>query len=170
VLHGPLDAEHSIGLALSGLADLSIGISFVRVLQRGLDEAARWACTATRPDGSHPADDPLVRSRLGQVAVSVEAALSTPGPMGRVSCSETLIHGAAELTDLVGPQALLPHGADGAVGGGGIDYAHRFAQGTATYGGTVEVFRTIIAQHVLGLPRPSLPGSRVLAGSKRTAS
>ena len=170
VLHGPLDAEHSIGLAISGLGDLSIGASFVRVLQRSLDAAAQWACTSTRPDGSHPADDPAVRGRLGEVAVAVEAALSTPGPMGRVICSEALIRGSAALTDLVGPQALLPHGAHGAVGGGVIDYAHRFAQGTATYGGTVEVFRTIIAQHVLGLPRPSLPGRRVLASSKRPAA
>ena len=48
--------------------------------------------------------------------------------------------------------------------------AHRFAQGTATYGGTVEVFHGIIAQHVLGLPRPSYPGSKVLVSRKRDAA
>ena len=58
-------------------------------------------------------------------------------------------------------------GGDGAELTGAIDYAHRFAQGTATYGGTVEVFHGIIAQHVLGLPRPSYPGSKVLVGHKR---
>jgi hypothetical protein len=33
--------------------------------------------------------------------------------------------------------------------------------------GLVEVFHGIIAQHVLGLPRPSYPGSKVLIGRKR---
>ena len=49
-----------------------------------------------------------------------------------------------------------------------IDFAHRYAQGTATYGGTVEVFRGIIAQHVLGLPRPSYPGAKVLIQKRRS--
>jgi hypothetical protein len=60
---------------------------------------------------------------------------------------------------------VIREGAVGAVGGGRIEFAHRFAQGTATYGGTVEVFRGIIAQHVLGLPRPSYPGSKALVSS-----
>jgi hypothetical protein len=42
-----------------------------------------------------------------------------------------------------------------------VEYAQRFAQGTTTYGGTVEVFRNIIAQHDLGLPPLALPGRRV---------
>ena len=33
------------------------------------------------------------------------------------------------------------------------EYAHRYAQGTATYGGTTDVYRNIIAEHYLGLPR-----------------
>jgi alkylation response protein AidB-like acyl-CoA dehydrogenase len=168
VLHGPLDAEHSVGTdSASGLDDLSIGVSFVHALENALDAALSWANTSTLPDGTHPIDSPLVRYRLGKVAVDIEAALSTPGPMGRVKGSDALVRGAADLLDLVGPAALLPHGADGAVGGGDIDFAHRYAQGTATYGGTVEVFRTIIAQHVLGLPRPEYPGRKFLASAQR---
>jgi 3-oxocholest-4-en-26-oyl-CoA dehydrogenase alpha subunit len=165
VLHGPLDAEHSVGTESSGLEDLSIGVSFLHPLEKALDEAVQWAASSTRPDGSHPLDDPLVRYRLGQVAVEIEAALCTPGPMGRVKGSDVVVRAAADLIDLVGPAALLPHGADGAVGGGDIELAHRYAQGTATYGGTVEVFRTIIAQQILGLPRPDFPGRKVLVSN-----
>ena len=80
--------------------------------------------------------------------------------MGRNKSSLSYIAGIAELVDLVGPEALIPHGAEGAIEDGVIDYAHRFAQGTATYGGTTEVFKGMIAQHVLGLPRLNLPGSK----------
>jgi 3-oxocholest-4-en-26-oyl-CoA dehydrogenase alpha subunit len=166
VLHGPLDEEHSIGGDADKFADLSVGTQFVTELSRALDVAVAWA-TTPREDGSRPADDTLVRYRLGQIEMDIQAALCTPGPLGRVKCSETLVRGAAALIDLVGPEAVVSEGADGALGGGYIDFAHRYAQGTATYGGTVEVFRGIIAQHVLGLPRPSYPGSKVLAQKKR---
>ena len=33
------------------------------------------------------------------------------------------------------------------------EYSHRFAQGTAIYGGTTDVHRNIIAERMLGLPR-----------------
>ena len=168
VLRGPLDEEHSFGgdPTAQKLAELSIGRQFVYALQRALEAAVGWAVTPGE-DGSRPADDPYVRYRLGQVEMDVQAALCTPGPMGRVKCSEALVHGAAALMDLVGPEALLSEGTQDALGHGHIDYAHRFAQGTATYGGTVEVFRAMIAQHVLGLPRPSYPGAKVLVQKKR---
>jgi 3-oxocholest-4-en-26-oyl-CoA dehydrogenase alpha subunit len=169
VLHGPLDEEHGVGRdpAAAKLADPGIGTSFLQTLGRAVDSAAAWACTATRADGSRPIDDRMVRYRLGAVAMHMEAGFVTPGPMGRVKGSEALVRGAAELMDLVGPLALLSEGTPGAEATGAIDYAHRFAQGTATYGGTVEVFHGIIAQHVLGLPRPSYPGSKVLVSRKR---
>ena len=168
VLHGPLDEEHSIGGEASDLDDASVSRPFLRELEYALDGAAEWARTATRPDGSHPADDPSVRMRLGEVATELEAGLSATGPAGRVLGSEALIRGGAKLADLVGPEALLPAGAEGAVAGGAIDYAHRYAQGTATYGGTVEVFRNIISQHILGLPQLNLPGRRTFLQGKRT--
>src|SRR5579863_863237 len=163
VLHGPLDEEHSIGREApgAGLSDLSIGTSFLHTLELALDAAVSWACTP-RGDGSRPIDDRMVRYRLGRVAMNLEAGLSTPGPMGRVKGSEALVTGAAELMDLVGAGALVSEGSPGAEVTGMIEYAHRFAQGTATYGGTLEVFHGIIAQHVLGLPKPSYPGARVL--------
>lgn len=168
VPHGPLDEEHGVGRDSSvKLADLSIGTSFLSVLGQAIDSALDWACTTIRADGSRPVEDRMVRYRLGLVALHMEAGLVTPGPMGRVKGSEALVRGAAALMDLVGPASLLSEGSPGADLTGAIDYAHRFAQGTATYGGTVEVFHGIIAQHVLGLPRPSYPGSKTLVSRKR---
>jgi len=167
VLHGPLDAEHSLGGESTGLDDLSIGRNFLRPLERALDAAAGWAGSARRADGSVVADDATVRLRLGKIAMDLEVGISTPGPMGRVAGSEALVRGGADLIDMVGPAALLSHDAEGTVAGGTIDYAHRFAQGTTTYGGTVEVFRNMIAQHVLGLPQMNLPGRRVFLVPRR---
>jgi 3-oxocholest-4-en-26-oyl-CoA dehydrogenase alpha subunit len=167
VLRGPLDAEHGArGAAARKLADVGQGRQYALELARALEVAAEWAATPG-PDGTRPADDPYVRYRLGQVAIDVEAALVTPDMAGRVKASEALISGAAALTDLLGPAGVLCEGTPEAPGGGQVDFAHRFAQGTATYSGTVEVYRTMIAQHVLGLPRPNYPGARVLVQKKR---
>jgi alkylation response protein AidB-like acyl-CoA dehydrogenase len=167
VLQGPLNEEHSM-VARSGLHDLSMGHEFLRTLEPALAAAAAWAATPG-PDGTRPADDPTVLMRLGRIATDLEAGICTPGPQGRVKGSEVLIAAAADLIDLVGPVGLLQRSAPGVLGGGAIDYAHRFAQGTATYAGTVEVFRNIIAQHVLGLPRAAYPGAKVLIANGRRA-
>ena len=39
-----------------------------------------------------------------------------------------------------------------------------------TPGGTTEVFRTIIAQHDLGLPRPDYPGRKAFLTGERSSS
>lgn len=168
VLHGPLDSEHNLD-ERGGLNDLSMGHAFLRSMEPALAATMTWAVTPG-PDGRRPADDPTVVTRLGRIATDFETGICTPGPMGRVKGSAVLIEATADLVDLVGPLGVLPHGATGALDDGAIDFAHRFAQGTATYGGTVEIFRNIIAQHVLGLPRPSYPGSkRFLASGRREA-
>jgi 3-oxocholest-4-en-26-oyl-CoA dehydrogenase alpha subunit len=161
VLRGPLDEEHGAGRD-DGLTDISMGIGYTREFQRAIDAAARWAKRTTRPDGTLVADDPVFLDRLGKLVVETEAAIATPAAMGRNKSALSYIAGVAELVDLVGPEALLAHGAEGAIEGGAIDYAHRFAQGTATYGGTTDVFKNMIAQHVLGLPRLRLPGDKAL--------
>ncbi|WP_034508106.1 acyl-CoA dehydrogenase family protein [Blastococcus sp. URHD0036] len=158
-LQGPLSAEHGAGRPDDGLSDIAMTMG-TREFEAALDAAARWAKRTTRPDGTLVADDPAFLDRLGKLVVDTEASWVTPGPMGRNKSSLSYIDGIAELVDLVGPEALLAHGADGAIEDGVIDFAHRFAQGTATYGGTTEVFKGMIAQHVLGLPRLTLPGSK----------
>jgi alkylation response protein AidB-like acyl-CoA dehydrogenase len=160
-LQGPLSAEHGAGRPDDGLSDIAMTMG-TREFERAIDAAARWAKRTHRPDGTLVADDPAFLDRLGKLVVDTEASWVTTGPMGRTKSSLSYIAGIAELVDLVGPEALLAHGAEGAIEDGVIDFAHRFAQGTATYGGTTEVFKGMIAQHVLGLPRLSLPGSKQL--------
>jgi 3-oxocholest-4-en-26-oyl-CoA dehydrogenase alpha subunit len=168
VLRGPLDAEHGVPGDTDSRKLSAVGPGWLYALElaRALEVAAEWAATPG-PDGTRPAGDSYVRYRLGRVAIEVEAALVTPDMAGRVKGSEALISGAAELTDLLGPAGVLSEGTPEAPGGGQVDFAHRFAQGTATYGGTVEVYRAMIAAHVLGLPRPSYPGAKVLVQKKR---
>ena len=67
--------------------------------------------------------------------------------------SDVFVRDAADLVELVGPAALIPEGEDGAVEGGMLEWAHRFAQGTSIYGGTTDIQRNLIAEHFLGLPR-----------------
>lgn len=154
VVHGPLDEEHSVGGSSDGLENTSIGTLFLRQLERALEATVEWAHANTRPDGLPLAHDPVVRNCIGRIAIALEVAYCTTGPMGRVAGSETLIKSISEIIDLVGPEALLAHGTEGAIAGGAIEYSYRWAQGTATYGGTVEIFRNLIAQQVLGLPKP----------------
>jgi 3-oxocholest-4-en-26-oyl-CoA dehydrogenase alpha subunit len=168
VLRGPLDSEHGLsgGELARKLPGFPQGRMYGTELARALEVAVAWAVTPG-PDGTRPADDPLVRYQLGKVKIELEATMVTPGLMGRIKGSDALIEGAAALTDLLGPEGVLSKGTPGAPSGGEIDYAHRFAQGTATYGGSVEVYRAMVAEHVLGLPRPAYPGAKVLVPKKR---
>jgi len=156
VLLGPLNAEHAMPEdAPTVPIDVPGGMYGISSLV-ALDAAVRWART-TGPDGSRPIEDPLVRHRLARNAIWAELATTATGPAGRVLSSEASIQVGADLIDLVGPRGLLPRGEAGAVEDGWIEHAHRFAQGTATYGGTNDVFRNIIAERVLGLPRSAPP-------------
>jgi alkylation response protein AidB-like acyl-CoA dehydrogenase len=168
VLRGPLDEEHSFAQKIDGLAR-SAGVWHMRRTPTyyAFNDAIEWARTSVRPDGSHPIDDPIVRARLGRLATDIEVAMCSHGPLGRVAGAELNVRLGAELLDLIGPEALLPYGADGVIAGGDIERAHQFAQPTVTYTGSVEIFRQMIAQHVLGLPRPQFPGSKALVSGRR---
>jgi alkylation response protein AidB-like acyl-CoA dehydrogenase len=163
VLTGPLEAEHGLGQTAPGWDDIcGQGTMYLNALRRALKAAVHWAVTTVLPDGTRPADDPLVAHRLGEIALDLEAGWNTPTALGRVKSSDAIVRAAADLVDLVGPAGMLPHGTPGCVEHGIFEYTHRYAQGTGTYGGTVEVFRAMIAQQLLGLPRLELPGSRVV--------
>jgi alkylation response protein AidB-like acyl-CoA dehydrogenase len=151
VLLGPLSTEHGMGNG-SGPAIEARGGMYGRATIDALRVAIEWA-EKPDPDGNRPIDDRTVRRRLAKVALDLEAMSLAPGPIGRIVSSEYLIRSARDLIDLVGPVGLLPNGAPGAIGGGWLEYSHRFAQGTATYGGTTDVHRNIIAERMLGLPR-----------------
>jgi alkylation response protein AidB-like acyl-CoA dehydrogenase len=96
-----------------------------------------------------------VAYRLGRSAARMEAALSTPSIFGRVAAAQTMRDIGADLMDLAGPASVLPIETDGAPDNGASEYLYRFAPLAGIYGGTLEVFRNMIAQHVLGLGKPN---------------
>ncbi|MCL2585208.1 MAG: acyl-CoA dehydrogenase family protein [Streptosporangiales bacterium] len=153
VLHDRLDVEHGLGADAAALAldPPSVRTGYATLLARCVDAVHEWSLG---DDGRAVAADDL-RYRLGRVAIEAEAALSAPGHYGRVAASRALIDGTARLMELLGQDVLL--GAEGPAAVPLAERAHRFAQGTAIYGGTLEVFRNIIAEQDLKLPRPSYP-------------
>ncbi|MGO8861475.1 MAG: acyl-CoA dehydrogenase family protein [Acidimicrobiales bacterium] len=163
VLLGPLNSEHALGEDATRVTLEEPGGMYGSSSATSLGVALEWARTPG-PDGRRPIDDPLVRHRLAQAALEVEVATTSTGPGGRVISSEVAIRVNEDLIDLVGPRGLLAPGEEGAIGGGWLEYAHRFAQGTATYGGTTEVFRNIVAERFLGLPRSAPASPKSLVG------
>jgi alkylation response protein AidB-like acyl-CoA dehydrogenase len=85
----------------------------------------------------------------------MEAAMSTPDMFGRVANAQVMRDVSPDLMDIIGAAATLPVDAKGAVADGAAEYVFRLAGPTGIYGGTLEVFRNMIAQHVLGLGRPN---------------
>ncbi len=170
VLHGPLDAEHHLGGHASKLEEVSGGTYHMFYLKNSVRAAVNWARDADH-DGGPVIEDKTFLAGIGHLITEMEAGGCTPSAMGRIKGSDVARLGCEELIDLVGPAATLPYGAEGAIGDGVIEFAHRQAQHTATPGGTTEVFRTIIAQHDLGLPRPDYPGRKAfLAGDRPGAA
>jgi alkylation response protein AidB-like acyl-CoA dehydrogenase len=84
----------------------------------------------------------------------VEAALSAPSIFGRVAIAQTMRDVSPDLMDILGAASALPLGTDGAADDGGAEYVYRFAPLVGIYGGTLEVFRNMIAQYALGLGKP----------------
>lgn len=108
-----------------------------------------------RADGRRLVDDGSVAFRFGRIVARMEAALSAPGMFGRVALAQTMRDIAPELMDVVGPASSLPADTDGSVDDGAVEHLFRLAVPKGIYGGTLEVFRNMIAQNVLGLGRPS---------------
>ncbi|CAN5516404.1 acyl-CoA dehydrogenase family protein [soil metagenome] len=155
VLRGPLDAEHgAVASADDGLADVSIMAHQGGFMAAAVDAVAAHV-SRQEPSGSRPIDDGSVSYRLGRSAARLEASLSTPSIFGRVSLAQTMRDIGADLMDIAGPAALLPIETQGAADDGASEYLYRFAPLAGIYGGTLEVFRNMIAQHVLGLGKPN---------------
>ncbi|HMD44807.1 MAG TPA: acyl-CoA dehydrogenase family protein [Acidimicrobiales bacterium] len=153
VLLGPLNQEHAMGEVQAGVPlEVAGGHSYGHAAALAVEAAAEWAATPDA-DGRRPIDDPVVRQRLARAALQLEIATCSEGPIGRIVTSETSIAVSEDMLGLVGPAGLLAHGEPGAVADGILEYLHRFAQGTATYGGTTDIHRNIIAERFLGLPR-----------------
>ena len=155
VLREPLNAEHgAVAAAHDGLADVSIMSHQAGFLSHALDTAAAKVAEPD-PTGRRRIDDDSVAYRLGRSAARIEAALSAPSIFGRVAAAQTMRDVSPELMDILGAASALPVGAEGAADDGAAEYAYRFAPLVGIYGGTLEVFRNMIAQHVLGLGKPN---------------
>ncbi|ACC42418.1 acyl-CoA dehydrogenase family protein [Mycobacterium ulcerans] len=157
VLREPLNVEHgAVAAAPDGLQDTSIMMHQAGSMAEAVDRAASCVMRPD-PDGRRPIDDTSVAYRLGRSVARMEAALSAPSIFGRVAIAQTMRDISPDLMDILGSAAALPFGTDGAVDDGGAEYVYRFAPLVGIYGGTLEVFRNMIAQHVLGLGKPSYP-------------
>lgn len=155
VLRGPLDAEHgAVAAAGDGLQDVAIMAHQAGFMSTAVDAVAAELGTKGA-DGVRPVDDRSLAYRLGRSAARLEAALSTPSIFGRVAQAQTMRDIGPELMDIAGPASVLPIETDGAADDGASEYLYRFAPLAGIYGGTLEVFRNMIAQHVLGLGKPN---------------
>jgi alkylation response protein AidB-like acyl-CoA dehydrogenase len=155
VLREPLNTEHgAVDADADGLQDVSIMAHQAGFMVTACDKAARVLGTPG-PDGRRRIDDGAVAYRLGRSIARMEAALSTPNIYGRVALAQTMRDVAPDLMDVLGPASALPVGTDGAVDDGAAEYVFRFAPLVGIYGGTLEVFRNMIAQYMLGLGKPN---------------
>jgi 3-oxocholest-4-en-26-oyl-CoA dehydrogenase alpha subunit len=150
VLRGALNAEHgTIERDEAGLQKIAAMSEHIVLLAQAIDRVAGIV-------GGQ--DDRAVQYRLGRDVARLDAAMSTPEMFGRVAIAQTLRDVTPDLMDLLGAAAALPVGTRGAANAaddGGVEFLFRLAGPTGVYGGTLEVFRNMIAQHALGLGRPN---------------
>jgi 3-oxocholest-4-en-26-oyl-CoA dehydrogenase alpha subunit len=145
VLREALNDEHgTVERQADGLEKVAAMTEHVLLLAEAADRVAALA-----------SDDESVKYRLGRSIARIEAAMSTPDMFGRVANAQTMRDVSPDLMDILGAASSLPVGTNGAVADGGAEYIFRLAGPTGIYGGTLEVFRNMIAQHALGLGRPS---------------
>lgn len=157
VVREPLDAEHgAVAAADDGLADVAIMMHQAGFMAEAADNVAALV------GRSCAVDDGSVAYRLGRSVARLEASLSSPSIFGRVALAQTMRDIAPDLMDIAGSVAALPVGADGGADDRS-EYIYRFAPLVGIYGGTLEVFRNMIAQHVLGLGKPNYSAPKAKA-------
>ena len=145
VLRDALNDEHgTVERDADGLQKLAAMTEHLLLLAEAVDKVAARAV-----------DEDSVKYRLGRSIARMEAAMSTPAMFGRVAIAQTMRDVSPDLMDIMGAASGLPVGTDGAPADGGAEYIFRLASQTGIYGGTLEVFRNMIAQHALGLGRPN---------------
>lgn len=155
VLREPLNVEHGVVDAdPDGLQDVSIMAHQGGFLVEAVDRAAALLGEQDSR-GRRRIDDRSVAYRLGRSVARMEAALSTPNMYGRVAIAQTMRDVSPDLMDILGAASALPVGTPGAADEGAAEYVFRFAPLVGIYGGTLEVFRNMIAQYALGLGRPN---------------
>ena len=155
VLRSALNAEHGVvDRDDEGLQKIAAMSEHGVLMAETVDNIAATA-SAEDANGRRLLDDQSVKYRLGRGIARVEAALSTPEIFGRVAIAQTMRDVSPDLMDILGAASGLPVGAERAADDGAVEYIFRMALPMGVYGGTLEVFRNMIAEHVLGLGRPN---------------
>ncbi|OBH89760.1 acyl-CoA dehydrogenase family protein [Mycobacterium scrofulaceum] len=158
VMRSALDSEHGIVDPEDHGLQYLAAMSAHGDLMAEVVDAVVAAAAQTGPDGRRPLDDDAVKYRLGRDVARMEAALSTPGMFGRVAIAQTMRDITPDLMDILGTASALPAEAAGSATDGAAEHLYRLALPLGIYGGTLEVFRNMIAQHELKLGRPSYGG------------
>ena len=149
VMRSALDSEHGLVDAEDhGLQNIAAMSEHGRLMAEALDGVAAQV-------GQQNSLDDSVKYRLGRSVARMEAALSTPGMFGRVALAQTMRDISPDLMDMMGTASVLPTDTKGSADDGAAEYLFRLALPMGIYGGTLEVFRNMIAQHALKLGRPS---------------
>ena len=147
VMRSALASEHGITDPEDhGLQHISAMSSHGTLMAEAVDKAAAMVAET---------DDESVKYRLGRSVARMEAGLSTPGMFGRVAIAQTMRDISGDLMDILGPASALPTDSPGSADGGAAEHIFRLALPVGIYGGTLEVFRNMIAQHELKLGRPA---------------
>ncbi len=133
-----------------------------------LRDAISWVHLTQTNWPDEPIDSYLA-GRLGNAAVSIEVAkllsyrsawykanrifeVDERGPMSKLYSSDTLTQCSSDLLDMLGSDSVMEKdGGDDFVAG--VEHVFLVGPGTTTYGGTVEVMRSLLAERYLGLPR-----------------
>ncbi|WAC91355.1 acyl-CoA dehydrogenase family protein [Mycobacterium sp. Aquia_213] len=158
VMRFALDAEHGITETEDhGLQNISMMSEHGHLMAEAADGVVAILSTPDA-DGRRPIDDESIKYRLGRSLARIEAALSTPGMYGRVALIQTMRDISPELMDMLGAASALPTDTTGSADDGAVEFIFRHGVPAGIYGGTMEVFRNMIAQHELKLGRPSYGG------------
>ncbi len=144
----------------------TLGFALTAALEHQVNLLIRLA-RETGPDGTRPADDPVIRDRIAQQWIDLQAlrftnyrSLTTlektgvPGPEGSIAklhWSETNQRLTKLAQSILGLSAQLD--ADGAWWDGYWTYQQLRSRGNTIEAGTSEVLRNIVAERVVGLPR-----------------
>jgi alkylation response protein AidB-like acyl-CoA dehydrogenase len=144
----------------------TLGFALTAALERQVNRLLELA-TAPAPDGTRPADDPIVRDEIAQQWIDLQALRFTnyrsltalqktgvPGPEGSVAklhwseSNQRLAKLAQSLNGLAGQLD-----GEGGVWDGYWTYQQLRSRGNTIEAGTSEVLRNIIAERIVGLPR-----------------
>lgn len=163
------------GWAVMGTAlELEHANGFSTEMDRALEVAVEAASAPAVHGGGRPIDDPLVRTRLAEIAIETEVSRLlelraawmyevgrhpvAEGPMAKLYSSEAFARAASEMLEMFGPGGLRRENGLGTTGTGVLEHAFRHSQVTRIYAGTSEIQRSLIAERGLGLPRTRSAG------------